>query len=60
MGSSLRSLLVFSSSLWSVWASVVAAPRLWSTGSVGVQGLSCSQACGVFSDQGLNGCLLAL
>ena len=38
---------------------VVAAPRLWRAGSVvGVHGLSCSTACGIFPDQGLNQCLL--
>ena len=35
----------------------VVAPRLQSTGSiVGVHGLSCSAACGIFPDQGLNQC----
>ena len=34
-------------------------PRLWSTGSmVVVHGLSSSEACGFFLDQGLNSCLL--
>ena len=34
--------------------SVVAAPRLYSTGSVAVAcGLSCSEACGIFLDQGI-------
>ena len=38
---------------------VVATPRLWSTGSVVVtHRLSCSTACGIFPDQGLNHCLL--
>ena len=38
--------------------SVVAAPRLQSTGSIAVvHGLSCSTACGIFPDQGLNPCL---
>ena len=37
--------------------SVVAASRLWNTGStVVVQGFSCSKACGVFPDQGSNSC----
>ena len=50
------------------WASVVAVLglgscgsnlRLWSEGSVIVEhGLSCSAACGIFSDQGLNSCPL--
>ena len=48
--------------LQDVRASVVAtreAPRLWSIGSVVVvHGLSCSTACGIFLDQGLNPCLL--
>ena len=48
--------------LQGVRASVVAtreAPRLWSIGSVAVvHGLSCSTACGIFLDQGLNPCLL--
>jgi len=40
-----------------VWASVVAAPRLWSSGSVIlVQGLSCSVQCGILPDQGSNSC----
>ena len=44
--------------LWHV-SSVVAAPRLWSTGSiVVVHGLSCSTACGILLDQGWNLCLL--
>ena len=39
--------------------SVVAAPRLQSTGSiVVVHRLSCSAACGIFPDEGLNLCLL--
>ena len=38
---------------------VAAASGLWSTGSVVVvHGLSCSVACGIFWDQGLNPCLL--
>ena len=41
------------------WASVVAAIRLQSAGSVVVvQGLSCSAACGIFPDQGSNPCPL--
>ena len=40
-------------------ASLVAAPGLWSTGSIAVvYGLSCSEACGIFLDRGLNSCLL--
>ena len=40
-------------------ASLVAAPGLWSTGSITVvYGLSSSEACGIFLDQGLNPCLL--
>ena len=36
-------------------ASVVAVPRLWSTGSiVAAHGLSCSTACGILLDQGLS------
>ena len=49
--------------LWSLQhvGSVVAAPRLLSTGSVVLaNGLSCSTACGVFPDQGSNPCLLPL
>ena len=39
--------------------SIVAAPRLWSTGSIIVTyGLSCSMACDIFLDQRLNPCLL--
>ena len=39
--------------------SVVGAPGLQSTGSVIVaHGLSCSEACGIFRDQGSNPCLL--
>ena len=35
------------------------APEVWSRGSiVVVRGLSCSKACGIFLDQGLNLCLL--
>ena len=40
-------------------ASVVVACGLWSTGSiVVVHRFSCSVACGIFPDQGLNPCLL--
>ena len=36
-------------------AAVVAVPRLQSTGSIALEhGLSCSAACGIFQDQGLN------
>ena len=42
-----------------VMASLAAAPRLLSTGSVVVaHGLSCSRACGIFLDQRLNRHLL--
>ena len=42
-----------------VWASVVVACRLQSTGSVVVaHGFSCSAACGIFQDQGSNQCPL--
>ena len=41
------------------WASVVTAPRLWSTGSTAVaHGLSCPTAWGIFPNQGWNTCLL--
>ena len=41
------------------WASVVVACRLQNAGSVVVaHGLSCSAACGIFLDQGLNLCRL--
>ena len=41
--------------IWGTRASVVVAPRLKSTGSVVVaHWLSCSKACGIFPDQGLN------
>ena len=44
--------------LWGVRTSVVAAPRLSSTGSIAVaHGLSCSMACGIFPDWGLDPCL---
>ena len=40
-------------------SSVIEVPRLQSSGSIVVtHGLSCSEACGVFPDQGLNPCLL--
>ena len=39
--------------------SVVAVPRLWSTGSIVLaRGLSCSAICGIFLDQRSNQCLL--
>ena len=39
--------------------SVIAAPRLWSTGSIlGAHGLSCFKASGIFPDQRSNPCLL--
>ena len=41
-----------------VQASVAVTPRLQSTGSTVVHGLSCSVACGIFLDQGSNPCLL--
>ena len=42
-----------------MWASVVVAPGLWSTGSVAVAlGLSCPGACEIFPDQGSMPCLL--
>ena len=51
--------------LQGAWASVVvahelvAAPVLWSTGSIVAEhGLSCSTACGIFLDQGWYSCLL--
>ena len=40
-------------------ASLFAEHRLWNDGSVVVaHGLSCSEACGIFPDQGWNPCLL--
>ena len=52
-------LLCGAQALGCIWASAVAAPRLWSTGSVVVvHRLSCSTACGIFLDQGSNPCLL--
>ena len=43
-----------------VWliGSVVVVSRLWSTDSTVVHRLSCSAACGIFSNQGSNLCLL--
>ena len=39
--------------------SLLAAPRLWGTGSIVVaHGLCCPSACGIFPDQGSNSCLL--
>ena len=47
--------LVVELRLWGAWVSAVAAPRLWSTRSVVVaHRLSCSEACGIFLDQGSN------
>ena len=48
---------------WTSWLqhvdSAAVAPGPWSTGSVAVaKGLSFSEACGIFPDQGLNPCLL--
>ena len=41
------------------WTSVVAVPGLKNTGSsVVAQGLTCSNACDIFLDEGLNLCLL--
>ena len=41
------------------WASAVAVPGLWNTGSITlVHGLSCSTACGIFPTQGSNLCSL--
>ena len=46
-------------SCWAAQASAVVAPGLWRTGSVVVaHRLSCSRACGIFSDQELNPHLL--
>ena len=58
VGSSLRELLVAEHRRWGMEASVAAALRPWSTSSVVVHGLSCSVACGMCPDQGLNPCLL--
>ena len=47
--------LVTEHRLYATQASVVAAPRLWSTGSVVVvHGLRCPMARGIFHNQGLN------
>ena len=43
--------------MWLI-GSVVVVSRLWSTDSTVVHRLSCSAACGIFSDQGSNLCLL--
>ena len=41
------------------WAHLVVAPMVYSTGSIVMaQGLSCSVACGILPDKGLNPCLL--
>ena len=51
--------LVAGHGIQGVWASVVVDPRLQSTGSVVVvHVLSCSEACQIFPDQGLNPCPL--
>ena len=51
--------LVAERRLEGMWASAVAAPGLWSTGSiVAVHRLSRSVACGIFLGQGSNLCLL--
>ena len=51
--------LVAEHGLQGSWASVLVAHRLQSTGSIVVMhGLSCSMACGIFSDQGSNLSLL--
>ena len=45
--------LVVEHSSRDTWASVIAAPRFYSGGSVVLEhGLSCSTACGIFPDQG--------
>ena len=45
--------------LQGVWDSVVVAHRLQSIGSIAVvHGFSCSVACGILPDQGLNPCFL--
>ena len=57
-------LIVVASLVAELWllggqTSVVVFPGLWSTGLILVaHGLSCSLACGIFPDQGLNLCLL--
>ena len=51
--------LVAQHRLQGAWASAAVTPRLWSTAStVVMHGLSCSEACGNFMDQGSNQCLL--
>ena len=50
--------LVAEQRLQGEWASVAVAPGLQSTGSVVVHGLSCSETCGTFPDQGSHLCLL--
>ena len=51
--------LVMEHRLWDMQVSVVVTAGLKSTGSIAVaHGLSCSLACGIFLDQGLNLCLL--
>ena len=51
--------LVMEHRLWDMQVSVVVTAGLKSTGSIPVaHGLSCSLACGIFLDQGLNLCLL--
>ena len=52
-------LSVFGLNNCGMWASVVAAQGLQSTGSIVVaHELSCCMVCGVFLDQGLNPCFL--
>ena len=52
--------LVVERALWSTWASVAAVSGLYSTGSaIAVHGLSCSEAYGIFLDQGSNPVSLA-
>ena len=44
---------------WGTWASVIAAPGHWNTGSgVVAHGLSCFSACGIFLNQRSNPCAL--
>ena len=44
---------------WGMWASGVAAPKLWSSGSVvGAHDVCCPATWGIFLDQGSNSCLL--
>ena len=51
--------LVLGHGPWGLRTAAAAIPGLWSTGSVVVEhGLSCSEACGIFPDQGSNPCLL--